>query len=89
MKVLLEKHEILAKVKKLIAEVLNINEELITENSKIITDLGAESLDIVTLLMEFEDAFSMKIPDEDAEELLTVSDIIDYIMVKVEEKAPA
>jgi len=39
--------------------------------------------------MEFEDAFSMKIPDEDAEELLTVSDIIDYIMVKVEEKAPA
>lgn len=89
MKVLLEKHEILTKVKKLIAEVLNINEELITENSKIIADLGAESLDIVTLLMEFEDAFSMKIPDEDAEELLTVSDIIDYIMVKVEEKAPA
>jgi len=89
MKVLLSKNDILTRVKKLIAEVLNINEEMITENSKIIADLGAESLDIVTLLMEFEDAFSMKIPDEDAEELLTVSDVIDYILVKAEEKAPA
>ncbi|MBN2545839.1 MAG: acyl carrier protein [Spirochaetes bacterium] len=89
MKVLLSKNEIFAKVKKLIAEVLNINEEIITENSRIIADLGAESLDIVTLLMEFEDAFNMKIPDDEAEELLTVADVIDYILVKVEDKAPA
>lgn len=76
----MQKNEILLKVKKLIAEVLNIDENKINDNSKIIEELGAESLDIVTLLMEFEDAFKMKIPDEDAEKLLSVNNIVDYII---------
>jgi acyl carrier protein len=71
--------EIYNKVKKIIAEVLNIEEEKITPESKIVVDLGAESLDIITLLMEFEDAFNGKIPDEDAEKLVTVNDAVEYI----------
>lgn len=82
----MNKNEISLKVKKLLAEVLNVEEEKINENSKIVTDLGAESLDIVTLLMEFEDAFDMKIPDEDVEKLITVNDIIEYINQKCLEK---
>ena len=79
------REEILDKVKKLIAEVLNIDAEKINAGSKIIDDLGAESLDIVTLLMEFEDTYQMKIPDEDAEHMLTVNDAVDYIMNMLEE----
>jgi acyl carrier protein len=75
-------NEIFLKVKKIIAEVLNIEEEKITMESKIVADLGAESLDIITLLMEFEDAFNSKIPDEDAEKLVTVSDAVEYIKQK-------
>lgn len=75
--------DVFIKVKKLIANVLNINEEKISIDSKIIDDLGAESLDLVTLMMEFEDEFNSKIPDEDAEKLLTVKDTVNYIYNKI------
>ena len=74
---------IFIKIKKIIADVLNIDEEQILMNSKIIDDLGAESLDLVTLLMEFEDEFNSKIPDNDVEKLITVKDVVNYIENKI------
>jgi len=81
-----DKNETFLKVRKIIADVLNMDEESIKMESKIIDDLGAESLDIITLLMEFEDEFSSQIPDEDAEKMVTVSDTVDYIIEKTSKK---
>ena len=72
--------EVYATVRRIIAEVFNTEEAKLSEKTHIIDDLGAESLDIVTLLMEFEDEFDRKIPDEDAEKLITIGDAVRYIM---------
>ncbi len=80
-------HEVFAKVKKVVAEVFKVEENQISLKTKFMDDLKAESLDIITLLMEFEEAFDKRIPDEDAEKLLTVEDAVNYIM-SMEEKAP-
>jgi len=74
-----------AKVRKVIAEVFKKEEAELTLEMKIIDDLGAESLDIITLLMEFEDAFDRKIPDEDVEKLVTIGDTVQYIMNMLKE----
>ena len=76
--------EVYAKVKKVIAEVFKKEESELALETKIIDDLGAESLDIITLLMEFEDTFERKIPDEDVEELVTIGDTVQYIMKMLE-----
>jgi len=68
------------RVRKVIAEVFNTDEAKITMETKFVEDLGAESLDIVTLLMEFEDEFDREIPDEEVEKLTTVGDAVRYIM---------
>lgn len=72
--------DVRGRVKKVIAEVFNTDEGKITMETRFVEDLGAESLDIVTLLMEFEDEFDRKIPDEDAEKLTTVGDAVSYIL---------
>jgi acyl carrier protein len=72
--------DVYRKVREVIAEVLATDEKELNLETKIIDDLGAESLDIITLLMEFEDVFDRKIPDEDAEKLLTVGDAVRYIV---------
>lgn len=72
--------EVHAKVKKVISEVFKKDESELTLETKIIDDLGAESLDIITLLMEFEDTFDRKIPDEDVEKLVTIGDTVQYIV---------
>lgn len=72
--------EVYAKVKKVIAEVFKKDESELTLETRIIDDLGAESLDIITLLMEFEDTFDRKIPDEDVEKLVTIGDTVQYIV---------
>jgi acyl carrier protein len=72
--------EVYAKVKKVIAEVFKKDESELTLETRIIDDLGAESLDIITLLMEFEDTFERKIPDEDVEKLVTIGDTVQYIV---------
>jgi acyl carrier protein len=72
--------EVYAKVKKVISEVFKKDESELTLETRIIDDLGAESLDIITLLMEFEDTFDRKIPDEDVEKLVTIGDTVQYIM---------
>ena len=69
-------------VRKLIAEQMHLDVETITENKRIVEDLGADSLDTVEMLMTLEDEFSVSIPDEDALNLKTVSDIAKYISKK-------
>ena len=67
------------KVKDIIVEQLGVNPEQVTEKASFIEDLGADSLDIVELVMAFEEEFYVEVPDEDAEKLQTVGDVIKYI----------
>ena len=67
------------KVKEIITKQLGVKAEQITKETSFINDLGADSLDTVELIMEFEDAFDMNIPDEEAEKIRTVEDAIKYI----------
>ena len=69
----------LEKIKKIVAENLGVNETEVTENAKFIDDLGADSLDTVELIMQFEEEFGLEIPDEDAENILSVKQALDYI----------
>jgi len=67
------------KVKSIIVEQLGINESEVTNSASFIDDLGADSLDTIELVMAFEEAFSIEIPDEAAEKIKTVQDAIDYV----------
>ena len=70
---------IVARVKKIVAEQLGVNEADIKDNSSFVEDLGADSLDTVELIMEFEKEFGISIPDDKAEKIGTVGDAIAYI----------
>ncbi len=74
-----EKQSIEERLKEIIIKQLDVNNKPVTLESSFINDLGADSLDIVELVMEFEDAFDMNIPDEDAEKIQTVGDAVNYI----------
>lgn len=74
------------KVKKLLAEQLNISAEKVLENSKIIDDLGADSLDVVEMLMTLEDEFNVTVTDEESVNLKTVGDIVKLIDKKTSKK---
>ncbi|MCR1933920.1 acyl carrier protein [Clostridium tepidum] len=76
---------IFEKIKSTIAEQLSIDEEEITMESSFVDDLGADSLDIVELIMALETEFDLEIPDEDAEEISTVGDVVNYIKSHTEE----
>ena len=67
------------KVKEVIIDKLGVDDSAITEDSHFVNDLGADSLDTVELIMEFEEEFGIEIPDEDAENITTVSSAIKYI----------
>ena len=67
------------KVVEIIARQLQIDTDVMDENTKIMEDLGADSLDVVEMLMAMEEAFGFAVPDEDIEELVTVSDIVAYV----------
>ena len=64
------------KVRDIIVEQLGVNPEQVTINASFIEDLGADSLDTVELVMAFEEEFSVEVPDEDAEKLQTVGDVV-------------
>ncbi len=72
------------KVKDIIVEQLSVNAEQVTPTARFIEDLGADSLDTVELVMAFEEEFGAEIPDEQAEKLLTVGDVVNYITDKQE-----
>ncbi len=73
------------KIKQIIAEQLGLNEDEIAESASLLDDLGADSLDIVELVMAMEEEFEMEIPDEDAEKIVTVKDVIDYVKRRTQE----
>jgi len=67
------------KVKNLIVEQLGVNADQITPDAKFIDDLGADSLDTVELIMALEEEFGIEVPDEEAEKLVSVGDVVRYI----------
>lgn len=77
--------DIEAKVKKIVAEQLQVEAEKVTPEASFVEDLGADSLDIVELVMAFEEEFGMEISDEEAEKIQTVNDVIQYIKAHVQQ----
>ena len=75
--------EIFEKVKGIIVEQLGATEASVTMEASFIDDLGADSLDIVELVMALEEEFDIEIPDSDAEKVVTVGDVVDYIKENV------
>lgn len=66
----------------IIANQLGVDKDMVTPGANIVDDLGADSLDVVELVMALEEAFDREIPDEDAEKIRTVQDIFDYVKTK-------
>lgn len=77
--------EIFERVKKIIVDQLGVEDNLVTMEASFIDDLGADSLEIVDLIMAFEGEFGITIPDEDAENLSTVKDAVDYLKENIKE----
>ncbi len=76
--------EIFEKIKEIIVEQLGVTESSVTMEASFIDDLGADSLDIVELIMALEEEFDLEIPDTDAEKIVSVSDVVDYIKENVQ-----
>jgi acyl carrier protein len=72
------------RVRKIIADRLQVDAESVTPAASFVEDLGADSLDLVELVMAFEEEFSVEIPDQDAENMKTVGSAIDYLKKKVD-----
>lgn len=73
------------KVKKIIVDQIDVEEDKVTEAASITDDLGADSLDVVDLVMSFEEEFDIEIPDDQVEKIKTVGDIVKFIEEKVED----
>ncbi len=76
----MEREEIMDKVRGVIVDQLNVEDDVITEDASFVDDLGADSLDIVELVMALEEEFGVSIPDEEAENIKTVGDAVAYIV---------
>ncbi|MGC8734882.1 MAG: acyl carrier protein [bacterium] len=78
----MSRQEIFEKVKKILIEKLSVNESDIKEDSSLVDDLGVDSLDLVELLMKFEEEFKIEISEEESQKILTIKDIVDFIEEK-------
>ncbi len=76
--------DVFEKVRNIIAEKLGVESTKITESSSFIDDLGADSLDVVDVVMAFEDEFGVKVDDEDLEKFSTVGDVVKYLNDKIQ-----
>ena len=72
----------LDKIKSIVVDQLGVDEDQVTEDASFVDDLGADSLDTVELIMALEEEFDIEIPDEDAQKIKTVKDVIEYIESK-------
>ena len=72
----------LDKIKSIVVDQLGVDEGQVTEDASFVDDLGADSLDTVELIMAFEEEFDIEIPDEDAQKIKTVKDVMEYIEAK-------
>jgi acyl carrier protein len=72
------------KVKEIVADELSVDSGIVTPQARFVEDLGADSLDVVELVMRFEEEFEIEIPDEDAEKITTVGEAVSYIEKKAE-----
>ena len=77
------KEEAVAKLKAIVSDRLDVEEDQVTEDKNFVEDLGADSLDIVELIMGIEDEFRIEIPDEDAEKLTSVGEAMKYTLEKI------
>ncbi|MDP3964366.1 MAG: acyl carrier protein [bacterium] len=75
----MERSEILERARKIVVEVLGVGEEVVIEKAQFKGELGADSLDVVDLIMEVEKGFKIEIPDEDAEKVTTFGQMVDEI----------
>lgn len=75
----MDQEEVFNKVKDIVVENLNVPETAVNMEASFIDDLGADSLDVVELIMSLEEGFDIEIPDSDAEKVVTVGDVVDYI----------
>ena len=72
----------LDKIKSIVVDQLGVDEDQVTEDASFVDDLGADSLDTAELIMAFEEEFDIEIPDEDAQKIKTVKDVMEYIEAK-------
>ncbi len=79
----MQSEEVLAKLKELVMDRLNVEEDQIKPDASFVEDLGADSLDIVELIMGIEEEFDVEIPDEDAEKLTNVGEALTYVKQKL------
>jgi acyl carrier protein len=75
----MDRNEMQKKVVDIIANQLGVDKELVSPEANVVDDLGADSLDVVELVMALEEAFDLEIPDEEAEKIRTVKDIMEYL----------
>lgn len=75
----MDKAQMQSKIVDIIANQLGVEKDIITPEANVVDDLGADSLDVVELVMALEEAFDLEIPDEDAENIRTVKDIFEYL----------
>jgi acyl carrier protein len=75
----MDRNEMQKKIVDIIANQLGVDKELVSPEANVVDDLGADSLDVVELVMALEEAFDLEIPDEEAEKIRTVKDIIEYL----------
>jgi acyl carrier protein len=80
----MENLEVFEKVKEVVVEQLGCDEEKVTMKASFVDDLGADSLDVVELIMCFEETFEVEIADEDAEKMSTIEDAVNYIAEKLD-----
>ncbi len=85
----MDRNEIFEKVKKAVVEQLDVREEEITAESTFVQDLGADSLEVVEIVMALEEAFNIEIPDDEVDQIKTVGDAVNFIESKLKEKAGA
>ena len=79
----MKKEEVLSRLKEIITDRLDVEEDQIVPEATFVEDLGADSLDIVELIMGIEEEFDIEIPDEDAEKLTSVGEAMNYTLIKI------